>query len=180
MADISRARTAGRGLGGVASQLLRHMIGNRCHTAVTLAMHSSNKENLKTAAAGILSVNGKFYTTAIATEIDVSALAFLSETGATVSNVVVAASKKCVFLVIGSAASTPIHKIVQGVVVDNVAGTAAKTPGCPPDHAAFGAVLVQNSAAGSAFTFGTSLLDAAGITATYFDLATVPSGDMTP
>lgn len=61
-------------------------------------------------------------------------------------------------------------KVAQGPIVE--AGAACPVPGAPAGYAIIGAIkIVANSAA---FTFGSTALNAAGISASYFDLASHP------
>ena len=164
--DISRARIPGFGLRDVASKQIREMLATRSLTDGGLAIHGTNTENTLTAAAVVHTIDGVFKSLAADTEIDISALVFKDGDGNTVTQEALATAKKCVYVFAVDAAGTEF--MFQGVQV--LEADDAFCPGVAAGYAAFGAVKVSN-ATGSDFTLGTTALDAASVTDTYYDIA---------
>lgn len=171
MTDITRARKVGPTLGGIGGNLERLMHGTRTLTFATLAIDGTNAENVQTGNAIDFCIDGVLYTKATVAEIDISALDVIDEQGVASAMTAQATAKDRIYL-LAIDKSGNIH-VIEGQDVDT--GEDAFCPGCPADHAPFGAVKVAN-ATGSDFTFGTTDLDTSGITDTYFNLALVPSG----
>jgi len=149
---------------------MRNLLGNKSLSAGGLAIHGTNKENVLTAAIVTFTITCVFYTKAATAEVDLSALAVLEEDGDADTIDALSAGYTRVFLLVMNAAGT--MKIVQGTDVAN--GGSAYSPACPDGHAPFGAIKVVNGS-GSAFTLGTTALDAADITSTFKDLSHVPA-----
>jgi 1,4-dihydroxy-2-naphthoate octaprenyltransferase len=94
----------------------------------------------------------------------------MDETGTAVAVIAnQATAKDCAYLLVLDSSGT--CKIIQGAAV--AVGTTCKCPGTPTGYAPFGAVKVSN-ATGSVFTFGTTALNTASLTVTYFDLSASP------
>lgn len=150
---------------------LRQLVGDRSYSKGILAVHGTNAENVKTAAAVDFSVGGIMYTKAATAEFDLSALGVLNEQGEVLAALSSqAAAKDRIYLLVLNAAGT--CGIIQGAAV--ATGTTCKCPGTPPGYAPFAAVKVVNGTA-SAFTFGTTSLGTSGLTVTYVDLAVAPA-----
>ena len=144
---------------------LRHLLGNRCYTKGVLAI-DANTENVQTTVIVTYSIRGVMYNKAAVAEIDVSALDGLSSTA-------LADGYTQIFgLALNAAGTITVVPGDQVLTADITAGTqVAHWPAAIDDATVlFGAVKVVN-ATGSAFTFGTTGLDTAGITDTYYDLA---------
>lgn len=149
---------------------IRQLIGDRAYSKGGLADHGTNHENVLTAAAVAYSVGGVMYSKAAQTEIDLSALGVIDESGTTKAIVAQSAgTTRCYLLVLNSAGTIKIVQIT-GVLP---ASSSSDCPGCPAGYAPFGAVKIVNGTA-SAFTFGTTSKTTAGITPTYTDLAIAP------
>lgn len=148
---------------------IRNAVANHAYSKPGLAIHGTNKENALTAAAIVASIAGVMYTKAAVTEIDLSALAVIDETGATKTLTAQATATDRIYLLVMNSSAT--LKIVQGVAV--ATGATCKSPRCPSDYVAVGAIKIGN-ATGSAFTFGTTAMNTASITATFYDLAMAP------
>lgn len=170
MSDITRAYKAGPSLGGIGGQNERLMLGTRALSYGNLAI-DANSENVQTGNAVEFCIDGVLYSKAAVAEIDISGLDVIDEQGAASAMTAQATATDRIYL-LALDASGNIH-VIQGQAV--ATGEDCYCPGCPADHAPFGAVKVAN-ATGSNFTFGTTGLDTSGITDTYFNLSVVPSG----
>ena len=152
-------------LQNVEHAMLRHLLGNRCHTKGVLAI-DANTENVQTTVIITYSIRGIMYTKAAVAEIDISALGGLSSTA-------LADGYTQIFgLALNAAGTITVVPGDQVLTADITAGTKiAHWPSAIDDATVlFGAVKVVN-ATGSAFTFGTTGLDTSGITDTYYDLS---------
>jgi len=143
---------------------LRHLLGNMTFNSGVLAI-DANSENVQTTATIEFSVKGIHYTKAAVAEIDVSTLTGLSSTA-------LADGKTQIFgleLVSGGTISVVYGE--QKATADITAGTqVADWPVASDDLSTiFGAVKVVN-ASGADFVFGTTGLDASGITDTYYNI----------
>lgn len=87
---------------------------------------------------------------------------------------------KCLYLVsINSAGTIATTKGKAVLTADLVAGVAVlKWPDLPANSAPLGGVKIACALAAT-FTAGTTALDATNVTATYYDLFNVPSGNLT-
>ncbi len=148
---------------------IRSAVANHTYSKPGLAIHGTNTENALTASAIIASIAGVMYTKAAVTEIDLSALAVIDETGATATLAAQATAKDRIYLLVMNASAA--LKIVQGTPVATAA--VCPCPRCPDGYVAVGAIKVVN-ATGSNFTLGTTDLDASNVTATFYDLAMAP------
>ena len=138
-----------------------------CFTSGVLAIDGTNTENVQTTGACVYSVKGIIYTLATIAEIDISGLGGLPTTA-------LATAKTQIF---GLEASTDASTVTvvfgdQVVTADITAGTAEVSWPRPSttNHTIFGAIKVVN-ASGSDWTFGTTDLDAASITDTYYNVS---------
>ena len=162
MATIVTANLADEG-----QAYLRNLLGNMCFTSGVLAIDGTNTENVQTTVAVLYSVKGIIYSLAPIAEIDVSGLGGLPTTA-------LADGYTQIF---GFEASTDAS-VVTVVFGDQVltsaitAGTAEVSwpRASTTDHTIFGAVKVVN-ASGSDWTLGTTDLDAASITDTYYNVS---------
>lgn len=158
---------------------LRELLGNRSLNSGVLAI-DANTNDVQTSAAVNYIIDGVFYQLAIQAAIDLSTLYVIGEDGTVESAAngytALPDGYTCVYLLVVGTAGT--IRVVEGTQVSNAAITAgtktAECPSCPPEYAPFGAVKVAN-ASGSSFTFGTTGLDASGVTDTYYNLAVVPA-----
>ncbi len=149
---------------------LLHLLGNRAFTAAGLAIHGVNTENVLTANITTYVINGIFYAKAATAEVDISAATFLNEEGDTVAIATIADDTKAYLLFVLDTSGN--IRVVQGAAVGLTATPV--WPKVPENYAAMGAVLVQNET-GSAFTPGTTALDTANVTDTYYDLSASPA-----
>lgn len=148
---------------------LRHVIANHAYSKGVLAIDAATQD-IQTSAAVDYSINGVMYQLAIQAAIDVSAAAVMDETGTATTMTAQADLTDRIYLLVLNASAT--IKVIQGAAVPT--GETCYCPTVPENYCAFGAVKVKN-ATGSAFTFGTTGLDTAGITDTYYDLAMAPA-----
>jgi hypothetical protein len=153
-----------------AQEALLHLLANRSLTSGGLAMHASNKENVKTANAVTYIINGIFYSKSAQTEIDISGLTFLDKDGNADTVSAQAIGYDRIYLLALDASGNV--RVSQGA--DVATGKTAHWPPCPPQLTPFGAVKVANGSS-AAFTFGTTTLDTSGLTVTYTNLSVVPA-----
>lgn len=150
----------------VGHQDIRHLLGNRAYTIGTLAIDGTNTENVQTTGAVVYSIKGILYSKAAVAEIDISALSGLPTTA-------LADGYTQIFgLELDSAGTITVVYGEQRLTADITAGDKELDwpKASDDDHTMFGAIKVAN-ATGSDFTFGTTGLDTAGITDTYYNLA---------
>lgn len=170
-------------ISSLASASLRRVLGNRCHTKATLAINAGGAATIKTTGATIFSIGGVLYSKAAlsaqsfavthrfdGTPVTAAEPAFVQPALTSVVYVVALNSAGTVAIVQGSYLGQSItfkpdlSKIMTGD---------GDIPEEPAGYTAIGLVKIDTAAA-TTFTPGTTLLDAAGITATYFDVAVLP------
>lgn len=170
-------------ISALASASLRQVLGNRCHTKATLAINAGGAATVKTTGATIYSVGGVLYTKAALAAQSIAVTHRLDGSAVTTAEpaYVQPAETTVIYVVALNAGGTVA--VVQG----SYAGQAVKfrpdltkimtgdgdIPDEPAGYTAIGAIKVTTAAA-TTFTPGTTLLDAAGITATYFDVSVLP------
>ena len=146
---------------------LRHLLGNRCMTSGILAIDGTNTENVQTTGTVVFTVKGILYSLATIAEIDVSGLGGLPTTA-------LATAYTQIF---GLEASTDASTVT--VVFGEQVLTASITDGTKElswprasteAHTIFGCIKVVN-ATGSDWTFGTTDLDVANVTDTYYNMS---------
>ena len=131
---------------------------NGCFDNPALAIATTTSA-FKTANAISYAIAGQIYSKAATDNIAFSAVS------GTLSNL--SAGQQCVFLVCIDSAGTV--KVVQSPIVSS--GDANPVPAVPGGYAAIGAIKVN---AAATFTVGTTALNAANITTTYFNFAGHP------
>ena len=141
---------------------------------ITMALNSgglaegTNANTLQAAVAFDYAIDGLVYTEAITDNIAMTACATQ------------AALTSCLYLVSINAAGA--HTVTKGrdiLTADLASGKdALQWPACPEANCPWGGFRVATAAA-TTFTSGTTDLSAAGITDTYYQLATVPADSMT-
>lgn len=142
--------------------------GSFCLTYATLAINAASAATFKTTGTTTYCIDGILYTKAA-----LSAQAF------TAGHTALAASQQCTFGVwVDSAGtiSTTQGRIVSSVDVTNKL-TAVPWPDYVANRALIGVIEVKTGA--TTFTPGTTALDAANVTATYFNTFSLPSGPLT-
>ena len=149
----------------VPQQYLRDLFGNHVYNSGVFAIDGTNTENVQTGATLEYTIKGIHYTKATVAEIDVSTLTGLPTDA-------LADGYTQIFGMEIDAAGT--ISVVYGEQVSTAAITAGtKELDWPVASAStsvlFAAVKVVN-ATGSDFVFGTTGLDTAGITDTYYNL----------
>ena len=158
----------GGSLNDINKRALRQLLGCMCLTDADLAIHGANAENVLTANAIEYLINGEYKTLAAQAEIDISGLTGLPDDA-------LPDGYTQVFGLQVNAAGT--ISVVWGQQILNTeidAGRLVNFPNPDEGNSMFGAVKVKN-ATGSDFTFGTTALDTANITDTYYDLAFGPA-----
>lgn len=136
----------------------RDLHGNRCLSAVTLAINAGSAATFKTTGTTTYIVDGVFKTKAA-----LSAQAF------TAGHTPVPPSTTCYFVVGLNAGGTV--KTFQGGCR---AGKVGKLPELEDGYTPIGIIKIVTNGS-TTFTPGTTALDAAGVTATYTDVSVLPA-----
>ncbi|WOB06471.1 hypothetical protein [Piscinibacter gummiphilus] len=166
----------------IASAALKAMFNNRTCTKATLAINAGGAATVRTTGATIYLIDGVYYTKAALAAQSIAVThrfngdavttadpAYVQPQNSTVIYVLALNAAGTVAVVQGSYAgqaitfSTDLSKVFTG---------AGGVPNLPAGYVPFGAIKVVTGA--TTFTPGTTLLDAANVTATYFDLAHLP------
>ena len=144
---------------------LRHLLGNMTFNSGVLAIDGTNTENVQTGATIEFTVKGIHYTKAAVAEIDLSTLTGLPSTaladGYTQMFGLELVAGGTISVVYGEQIATADITSGDQVVDWPIASDGLST--------VFGAIKVAN-ASGSDWTLGTTDLDAAGITDTYYNI----------
>lgn len=157
---------------------VRELIANRCYVKATLAINAGSAATVKNTGAIIYSVDGIMYTKAA---LSAQSIAVTHNYTGTTGGAYVQPANTTVIYVLALDASGNVA-VVQGTYAgqdlsQRSMGATAKGTGAIPDAPAgytpVGAIKVATGAV--TFTAGTTALDAASVTATYFDLAVLPS-----
>ena len=168
----------------------RNMVGSRCYSKGTLAMHASTKNDVKTTGAVAYSIadTGVIYSKSATAQIDISGLGGVhqnnpkieyhddSQTTARITRQsavgLSVADDEHVYILFTLDASGTV-RVYAGEMV-GITATAKRPQLDLSDEACFGQLYLKNET-GSAFVFGTTLLDVSGTTATFSDLSFPPS-----
>lgn len=161
---------------------LRRALGDRCFSKVTLAINIAGAATIKTTSAAILSVDGVFGSAVALAAQSMAVTHGLN--GAPVSagpTAYVQPVSTAVFYVIAqnlAGAVAVIQGGFNGQVVTMPTGISftsqGEMPAVPVGFAPIGYVRVATNAS-TTFTSGVTILDAAGVTATYVDITILPS-----
>lgn len=174
MSNISEVHSAG----------VRAAVGDRCMSKVTLAINAGAAATVKTTGAATYIIGGVFYTKAALAAQSIAAThrfdgeavsaadpAYVQPAGTTVIYVVALNAAGTVAVVQGSYAG---QSITYANDKSKVLVGAGGIPKLPAGYVPIGAIKVATANAAT-FTPGTTALDAADVTATYFDLAILPA-----
>lgn len=134
----------------LVSAVMRFLIGTRAFTSGAIAI-GTTKSKVKTAAAINFCIDGIMYLKAATDDLFVFTDLTVQADGTT----------KYYLLCLNAAGSALV-----------VTGTATALPTCPDGYCPVGYLKIVCD--GAAFTPATTLLDAAGVTATYVNLSTMP------
>lgn len=141
--------------------------GNMCFTKVGLA-EGTNANTLKIAAAAAYTIDGVHYAKAITDNIAMTACDLQ------------AVSTTCLYLCsLDSSGTLTVTKGREVLTAELTADVESlEWPECPADECPIGAFKIATSSSVT-FTSGTTDLSATGVTDTYYDLATVPTNNLT-
>ena len=168
LSDISNAATV-------------DLIGNASLAKAVLAINAASAATVKTTTALLYTVNGVMYTKAI-----LSAQAITpthTQNGAVSGGSYVQPVSTTVYYTLSANAAGTIA-VTQGTFAGQDlslmnAGASVRGDGSVPDapdlYTPFGVIKVVTNAS-TTFTAGTTALDAAGLTVSYFDVAVLPAG----
>lgn len=158
LSELNKACSAlQKGAVGTLLNLVIAAILTRCLAKAGLAKHASTHAHVVTANAIQYCINGVMYSAAANTDITLTAAAQ-------------AAGTYCMYMVTIDSGGT--FAATKGTEVDT---DTAVLPAVPANKCCVGAIKIHNGTA-SAFTLGTTALNAADITATYYDLSRPTSG----
>lgn len=164
---------------------LRKALGNRCLSKITLAINGAAAATVKSTGAINYCIDGIFYTkAALAAQSIAVTHDFQGNpvSASAISSYVLPAGKTMYLLLCLNAAGTVavVQGSYEGQSIPNGTDKAKVLVGngdIPAEPAGYTAIgLIKITTAGAAtFTPGTTALDAANVTATYHDLAAVPT-----
>lgn len=170
-------------LSRVVDQSLGNAIGNACFSKATLAINAASATTIKTTGTTTYTVGGVFYTKAAlsaqsfaathrADGKPVTALdtQYVQPISTTVIYAVALKADGTVAIVQGSYAG---QQMTYGSDVSKVTTMGGGIPALPAGYTAIGAVKVVTDGS-TTFTPGTTALDDAGVTVTYYDVARLP------
>ena len=171
-------------LNNIVSAEVRAALANRCHTKATLAINAGGAATVKTTGATTYSVDGVLYSKAAlsAQSIAVTHDCFGNPVASGVAAYVQPTSTTVYYVISVNAAGTVA--VSQGSYAGQTqtfandlskiyTGTGAM-PVEPAGYTAIGVIKVAPTSAAT-FTPGTTLLDAANVNATYYDVGILPT-----
>lgn len=165
---------------------LRRLLGDRCYVYGTLAINAASAATVKTTGAVIYSVDGVMYTKAALSAqsiaithdqfgrdvtVQPSLAAYVQPISSTVYYLLGLNAAGTVCTVQGGYSGQSITLNGQAFVSDG------SMPALPVGYAPIGVVKIATNGS-TTFTAGTTLLDAAGVTATYFNVSTLPTATL--
>lgn len=170
-------------LSDVNAQSVRAAIGTQCHSKITLAINAAAAPTVKSTGATIYSIGGVYYTkAAMAAQVLTITHRFDGSPVTTADPAYGQPAETEVIYVLAYNASGTLA-VVQGSYAGQVIRYAddksrvetgrGGVPTLPSGHAAVGAIKITTAAA-TTFTPATTALDAAGVSATYYDLQLLP------
>ncbi len=167
-------------LSDITSAPIRDMLGNRSTAKAILAINAASAATVKTTGALAYTVDGIQYAKAI---LSAQSIAVTHDAnGASAAGGYVQPAGTTAYLTLGVNAAGTISVSQGSYVGQDVslgqAGTTAlgngRVPPAPSGYTPFGVMKVVLGA--TTFTPGTTLLDAANVTVSYFDIAVLPAG----
>jgi hypothetical protein len=170
-------------LANVLDASIRAMFNNRCATLATLAINAGGAATVRTTGTLTYVVDGVFKTKAALTAQSIAVTHRFNGDAVTAADpaYVQPANTTVIYILALNAAGTVA--VVQGSYagqtiafsrdLSKVLTGQGGVPDLPDGYVPFGAIKVVLGA--TTFTPGTTLLDAANVTATYFDLAHLPT-----
>lgn len=171
-------------LNKLSVQALINALANRCHTKATLAINAGGAATISTTGVTTYTVGGVFKTKAA-----LSAQSFAATHRADGKPVTTAdpqyvqpISTTVIYVVALNAAGTVAvvqgsyegQQLVYGSDLSKITTMGGGVPELPTGYVPIGAVKVVTDGS-TTFTPGTTALDAAGLTVTFFDLAVLPT-----
>lgn len=184
-------------LSDIANAAVKNMLGTFNSVKAILAINAGSAATIKTTSAAIIAcINGVFYSI---TSLTAQSIAIASGNGPGGGGGYVQPFSTTVYYTFGVnaagtfiavqgtyagmgvatvmiTAATPIIQQIPGQMGASAVGDGS-IPDVPAGYCAFGVMkMVTNSS--TAFTPGTTALDAAGCTATYYDISVLPSGTL--
>lgn len=157
----------------------RDLIGGMVFNKPVLAINAASAATVKTTNAITFSVNGVMYSKAILSAQSIAVThnsygnaggAYVQPSSTTVFYTLALDSSGNVTVTQGSYAGQDLSSLNMGT---SARGSGA-IPNSPANTTPFGVIKIATGASAT-FTAGTTALDAAGVTATYFDISSLPS-----
>lgn len=165
----------------LTGQALRDLIGNMSYSKAVLAINAASAATVKTTGALAFSINGVQLTKAALAAQSIAITH--TDDGRVAGNSYVQPALTTVYYTLGVNAAGTIS-VTQGtyagqLLISGQAGSSyagdGSVPNAPAGYVPFGVMKVATGAA-TTFTPATTLLDAALVTVTYFDVAVMPAG----
>lgn len=167
----------------IANQDIANALGGMCLTKGVLAINAAGAATVKTTNALVYGVGGVLYTkTALAAQsmavthrfdgkaVTTADPAYVQPINSTVLYILALNAAGTVAVVQGTYAG---QQVTYGSDLSKIVTAGGGVPTLPAGYTPIGAVKVATNGVAT-FTPGTTLLDAAGLTVTYFDLALLP------
>lgn len=167
----------------VWNQDLVNALGNQCQTKATLAINAGGAATVRTTGATIYTVGGVMYTKAALTAqsaavthrfdgapVTTADPGYVQPINTTVIYVLALNAGGTVAVVQGTFAG---QQVVYGSDLSKVVTAGGGVPALPAGYTPFGAIKVATNGVAT-FNPGTTALDAAGLTVTFFDLGLLP------
>jgi len=147
----------------VSNQDIANALGGMCLTKGVLAINAASAATVKTTNALVYGVAGVLYTKA-------ALAAYVQPINTTALYVLALNAAGTVAVVQGTYAG---QQVTYGSDLSKIVTAGYGVPTLPAGYTPIGAIKVATNGSAT-FTAGTTALDAAGVTATYFDLALLP------
>jgi len=177
-------------LSAVTNDAIRNLLGNRVLNRAVLAMDDTAKQHVKTTNAIEFTVNGVIYNKAALNDQSIAvthgwngsaSTGYVQPAGKTVFYVLSLDSGGNVKVTQGNYAGQTLSSNPAVGIGQTVAGATWVGDGSIPDAPAgttpFGIVKIATAGVAT-FTAGTTLLDAADVTATVYDITALPNGTL--
>lgn len=171
-------------LSTIANRDIYNALANACEVKGGLAINAAGAATVKTTAALNYSVDGVLYSKAILAAQAITVThradgkpvttldpAYVQPINTTVIYILALNAAGTVAVVQGTYAG---QQLVYGSDISKLVTSGGGVPKLPAGYTPFGAIKVVTNGS-TTFTPGTTLLDAAGLTVSYFDLALLPT-----
>lgn len=171
-------------LSDVHATAVRNVAGSQCNSKITLAINAASAATVKSTGATVYSIGGVYYTVAAMAAQAITITHRSNGAAVTTSDPAYVQPAETTVIYVLAYNSSGTLAVVQGSYAGQVitfaddkslrlTGTGG-VPTLPAGYVPVGAIKVVTAAA-TTFTPATTALDAAGVTATYYDLKLLPT-----